>query len=82
MGEVGSIFLFLLVKGLRLVLVVLLVMVVLVERREAIGNQMPARSALEATPSIGSVHGSYGVSGLDEQSKIVELFLLRNFVLF
>ena len=39
---------------------------------------MPARSALEATLSIGSVHGSYGAGGLDEQSKIVKLFLLRN----
>ena len=38
---------------------------------------MPARTALEATLSIGSVHGSYGVGGLDEQSKIVKLFLLR-----
>ena len=45
----------------------------------AIGNQMPAQTVLEATLSIGSVHGSYGVGGLDEQSKIVELFLLRNF---
>ena len=43
----------------------------------AIGNQMPARTVLEATLSIGSVHGSYGVGGLDGQSKIVELFLLR-----
>ena len=48
----------------------------------AVGNQMPARTALEATLSLGSVHGSYGVGGLDEQSKIVGLFLLRNFVLF
>ena len=74
MGEIGSIFPFLLVKGLRLVLVVLLVMVVLFERREVIGNQMPARTVLEATLSIGSVHGSYGVGGLDKQSKIVGLF--------
>ena len=82
MGEIGSIFPFLLVKGSRLVLVVLLVMVVLFERREVIGNQMPARTALEATLSIGSVLGSYGVGGLDVQSKIVGLILIRNFVLF
>ena len=44
------------------------------ERREVIGNQMPARTVLEATLSIGSVHGSYGVGGLDKQSKIVGLF--------
>ena len=52
------------------------------ERREVIGNQMPARTALEATLSIGSVLGSYGVGGLDVQSKIVGLILIRNFVLF
>ena len=77
-GEVGSIFPFLLVKETRLVLVVLILMVALVERRGA----CIARTVLEATLSIGSVHGSYGVGGFDEQSKIVELFLLRIFVLF
>ena len=48
----------------------------------ATGNQTPARTALEATLSIGSVLGSYGVGGLDVQSKIVGLILIRNFVLF
>ena len=44
-GEVGSIFLFLLVKETRLVLVVLLVMVALVERREACNWQSNARAS-------------------------------------
>ena len=32
----------------------------------AIGSQMFTRAALEATLSLGSVHGSYGVGGLGE----------------
>ena len=65
--EVGSIFLSLLVKVAHLVLVVLLVTVALLkEGKLAIGNQMLARTVLEATLSLRSVHDRYGVGGLGE----------------